>query len=45
MRADVPDDVAMILKRALAIDPAERYPTAGQMADALDAALELIPVV
>jgi eukaryotic-like serine/threonine-protein kinase len=45
MRADVPDDVHMILKRALAIDPAERYPTAGQMADALDAALELIPVL
>ena len=45
MRADVPDDVHLILKRALAIDPAERYPTAGQMADALDAALELIPVV
>jgi serine/threonine protein kinase len=45
MRADVPDDVSMILKRAMAIDPAERYPTAGQMADALDAALELIPVL
>ena len=44
-RSDVPDDVYLILKRAMAVDPAERYPTAGQMADALDSALELIPVV
>ena len=44
-RPDVPDDVHMILKRAMAVDPAERYHTAGQMADALDAALELIPVI
>jgi serine/threonine-protein kinase len=43
-RPEVPEDVHLILKRAMAIDPAERYPTAGQMADALDSALELIPV-
>jgi len=43
-RPDVPDEVALILKRALVIDPAERYLTAGQMADALASALELLPV-
>jgi len=43
-RPEVPDEVALILKRALVIDPAERYLTAGQMADALSSALELIPV-
>ena len=44
-RPDVPDDVHTVLKRSLAIDPAARYTSAGEMADALDSALELIPVV
>jgi len=43
-RPDVPDDVRAVLRRAMAVDPAERYPTAGQMADALGATLELLPV-
>ena len=43
-RPDVPDEVHAVLRRAMAVDPAERYPTAGQMADALEAALELLPV-
>src|SRR5688572_16436515 len=43
-RPDVPDEVHTVLRRAMAVDPAERYPTAGQMADALEAALELLPV-
>jgi serine/threonine protein kinase len=44
VRPEVPDEVALILKRSLVIDPAERYLTAGQMAEALSAALELLPV-
>ena len=44
LRPDVPEEVALILKRALVIDPAERYLTAAQMAEALSAALELLPV-
>ena len=43
MRTDVPDEVANVLRRAMAVDPAERYLTAGQMADALGAVLELLP--
>ena len=43
MRADVPDEVASVLRRSMAVDPAERYMTAGQMADALGAALDLLP--
>jgi serine/threonine-protein kinase len=43
-RPEVPDEVHAVLRRAMAIDPAERYPTAGQMADALQAARELLPV-
>ena len=43
-RPDVPDEVALIVKRALVVDPAERYLTAGQMAEALSSALELLPV-
>jgi serine/threonine-protein kinase len=43
-RPDVPEDVALIIKRALVVDPAERYMTAGQMAEALTAALDLLPV-
>jgi serine/threonine-protein kinase len=42
MRADVPDELAAVLKRSLAIDPAERFMTADQMAEALGAAVELI---
>jgi len=44
MRPDVPDDLAAVLKRAMAVDPAARYLTADQMADALNSALELIPI-
>ena len=44
MRPDVPDEVALIQRRAMAVDPAERYTTAGQMAEALLAAQELLPV-
>ena len=43
-RPDVPEEVAVILKRALVIDPAARYMSAGQMAEALSTALELRPV-
>ena len=43
-RPEVPDEVHAVLRRAMAVDPAERYPTAGQMADALQAAWELLPV-
>ena len=39
VRADVPEDVAIVARRALAIDPAERYVTASVMRDALDSAL------
>ena len=45
MRPEVPDEVASVLQaRSMAVDPAERYLTAGQMADALGGALELLPV-
>src|SRR4029079_19117751 len=44
LRPDVPEDLAAILKRAMMVDPAARYMTAGQMAEALNAALELLPV-
>ena len=44
IRPDVPDELAAILKRSMMIDPAERYMTAGQMADALTATLDLLPV-
>ena len=44
VRPEVPEEVAVILKRALVIDPAGRYMSAGQMAEALSAALELLPV-
>lgn len=42
-RPDVPEDVAAILRRAMRVDPAERYSTAGQMAEALNGALDLLP--
>ena len=44
LRPDVPDELAMVVKRALMVDPAERYLSADLMADALSAALELLPV-
>jgi eukaryotic-like serine/threonine-protein kinase len=44
LRPDVPEEVAAVLRRSMAVDPAERFMTAGQMADALAAALELLPV-
>ncbi|MFL5422563.1 MAG: serine/threonine-protein kinase [Myxococcales bacterium] len=44
IRPDVPDELAAVLKRALTIDPAERYMSADQMAGALNTALELLPV-
>ena len=45
LRRDVPDELATVLRRSLVADPAERYMTAGQMADALCIALELRPTV
>jgi serine/threonine protein kinase len=44
VRPDVPEELASVLKRAMKIDPAERYMSAGQMADALTSALDLLPV-
>jgi serine/threonine-protein kinase len=44
MRPDVPDELAAVVRRALMVDPAERYLTAGQMVEALTTALELLPV-
>jgi len=44
LRPDVPEELASILKRAMQIDPAERYMSAGQMADALTSTLELLPI-
>jgi serine/threonine-protein kinase len=43
-RPDASDEVVYVLKRSMAVDPAERYMTAGQVVDALTAALELLPV-
>ena len=43
-RPEAPEDVHVVLKHSLAVDPAARYPSAGQMADALDSALDLLPV-
>jgi len=45
IRPDVPDELAAVVKRALMVDPAERYLTARQMSEALTAALDLLPVV
>src|SRR6187402_2155704 len=39
VRPAVPADLAAITRRALALDPRDRWPTAGMMADALDATL------
>jgi len=44
LRPDVPEELASVLKRAMKVDPAERYMAAGQMADALTVALDLLPV-
>ena len=44
LRPDVPDELASVLKRALKVDPAERYMSASQMADDLAAALNLLPI-
>ncbi|HUQ82335.1 MAG TPA: serine/threonine-protein kinase [Gemmatimonadaceae bacterium] len=43
VRHDVPDALATVVKHSLAVDPAERYMSAAQMADALTAALEVVP--
>jgi serine/threonine protein kinase len=43
VRPNVPHELVAILKRALKVDPAERYMSASQMADDLAAALELLP--
>ena len=45
LRRDVPDELVTVLRRSLVADPAERYMTAGQMADALCVAMELRPTV
>jgi len=44
LRPDVPEELAAVLKRAMRIDPAQRYMSAGEMADALTSALDLLPV-
>ena len=44
LRPDVPEELSSVLKRAMQIDPAERYMSAGQMADALTNALDLLPI-
>jgi eukaryotic-like serine/threonine-protein kinase len=44
MRPDVPDELAAVVRRALMVDPAARYLSAGQMVEALTTALELLPV-
>jgi len=44
LRPDVPDELVNILKRSLVADPAGRFMTAGQMAEALSSALVLLPV-
>ena len=44
LRPDVPEELASVLKRAMKIDPAERYMSASQMADELTSALDLLPV-
>ncbi len=38
----VPEEVRPIIRRAMQWDPAERYPEAGELADALDAALRTL---
>ena len=43
-RPEAPEDVHVVLKHSLAVDPAARYPSADQMAEALGSALELLPV-
>lgn len=40
--AQVPEEVDEIIRRALAADPAERFPSAGAMADALEAPLRAL---
>src|SRR5215207_2278881 len=42
LRPDVPDELVNILKRSLVADPAGRFMTAGQMAEALSSALVLL---
>jgi len=44
LRPDVPEELAAVLKRAMMIDPAERYMSAEQMAEGLTTALDLLPV-
>ena len=40
IRASVPSELAAITRRAMAVDPAARFSSAGSMADALDATLD-----
>src|SRR6476659_3353515 len=40
VRASVPSELAAITRRAMALDPAARFSSAGAMADALDATLD-----
>ena len=44
LRPDVPEELSSVLKGAMKIDPAERYMSVGQMADALTSALDLLPI-
>ena len=44
LRPDVPEELSSVLKGAMKIDPAERYMSAGQMAEARTGALDLLPI-
>jgi serine/threonine protein kinase len=44
LRPDASDELVNVLRRSLVADPAERYMSAGQMAEALSSALALLPV-
>ena len=44
LNAGIPAAVAAVIEKAMAYDPADRYPDADAMADALDAAVVVAPV-
>jgi serine/threonine-protein kinase len=44
LRPAVPEDLAAVIKRAMMVDPASRYLTADQLADALSAVLDALPI-
>jgi serine/threonine-protein kinase len=45
IRAEIPEDIAGIVRRTLASDPSMRYPTGGALVRAVDAALEQLDMV